>query len=159
MSDRTFASESAAFTRTTDVDVLGVAQAGEHPSPPLHPVLRGVRAVAVDVGARGDDARDLAPETLADVATRDVGVFDDVVQQRRDRLTLAPAVLEHERRHCEEVRDVGDVAALPGLAAMVLGRVLQRSREFIAALRAFTMLRSCSASVDAKYVFPFLSAT
>jgi hypothetical protein len=66
-----------------------------------------------------------------DVATRDVGVFDDVVQQCRDRLTLAPAVLEHERRHREKVRDVGDVAALPGLSMVVLGGVLQRSRDFI----------------------------
>jgi hypothetical protein len=43
-------------------------------------------------------------------------VFDDVVQEGGDRLVLVAAMLENERSHGHQVRDVRDVSALADLS-------------------------------------------
>jgi hypothetical protein len=52
-------------------------------------------------------------------------IFDRVVEKRCNRLILAPAVLEHERRDAEQVRYVRQVRPLPGLYPVELGCELQ----------------------------------
>ncbi len=46
--------------------------------------LLGDQVEALDLGQAIDQGADLGPEHLVDLGTRGVGVFDDVMQQRRD---------------------------------------------------------------------------
>ena len=50
-------------------------------------------------------------------------IFGGVVQQRADRLVLAPAIVEHDRRDAHEVANVGRAGALARLLPMDLVRV------------------------------------
>lgn len=45
-------------------------------------------------------------------------VLDRVVEQSRDGLVFVASVFEHERRDCEQVREVGDLGALSKLAGV-----------------------------------------
>ena len=87
--------------------------------------------LALAVGVRLDDPRDVVAELVADALEHrpPAAVLDRVVQQRADRLGLAPAHLEHERRDAEQVRDVRDRRALAQLPAVVLGGQQQRAVE------------------------------
>ena len=52
-------------------------------------------------------------------------VFDGVVQERRDRLVLTAAVLEHQGAHAHQVRHVRNSGAFTELLTVVPGRVRQ----------------------------------
>ena len=55
-------------------------------------------------------------------------ILDRIVQQRRDRLVLAAAVLEDQRRDGLQVREVRDGRAAPALACVQELRLHQRLR-------------------------------
>ena len=59
-----------------------------------------------------------------------LGVLEDVVEQRGDRLGLRATVFEHERRDAEQVRDIGHrVGPLTDLLAVRLDREGERANK------------------------------
>ena len=91
----------------------------------------GRLGVLVGVGACLDDRGDTGPEAVEDAPAHRVAVavLDRVVQQPGDRLLLITAVLQNERGDGEQVRDVGDLRALPGLRRVRLASERQRRVE------------------------------
>ena len=83
------------------------------------------------VAAAEDDVADDVAEAGADLGERrfPAAVFGGVVQQRGDRLIFIGAVLEGERRHAEDVRDVRNAGPLAPLPAVHLVGVRHRGRE------------------------------
>jgi len=51
-------------------------------------------------------------------------IFDDVAEERRDSLSLAAAVFEHDGRDRDDMGGVRDVGALARLAAMDANGIL-----------------------------------
>jgi hypothetical protein len=104
------------------------------------PQLREVRHLALApgrlgpaerVGARDHDARDLGAEAARELGLGHALVFDDVVQQRGDRLRLVTAEFGDERRDREQVRHVRRPRTFANLGPMFVngeeqGRVERR---------------------------------
>jgi len=78
---------------------------------------------------------EVRPDPLAQCAHPAViqgpAVLDRVVQQARDRLVAVPAVLEHQPRHSDQVRDVRDVGLLADLRRVQPGRKRQCALEVL----------------------------
>jgi hypothetical protein len=76
------------------------------------------------IGAREHDAGDPKPKLGGDAVehVRPV-ILDPVVQKRRDRFVLTPAVFEDKRRHGLKVGEIRDLRATPALAGMEEFRV------------------------------------
>src|SRR6478672_2826802 len=85
----------------------------------------GLRAV---VGAAIHSPGYRFAEALGDFRAggKTAGILDGVVEQGGDGLGLGPAELEHGRADGQQVRDVGNVGALAGLAGMELDRETER---------------------------------
>ena len=79
------------------------------------------------VGAVLDDPGDGVSEARPDVleALAPAVVFGRVVEERRDRLVFAAAVIEYDRHDAHEVADVRCARALARLRAMDLVRVAE----------------------------------
>jgi hypothetical protein len=85
---------------------------------------------------QADDPTYPQPEPLTDrneLTVTVLAAFGNVVQERGDRFVLIAAVLEHQGGHRHRVRDIGNRAALPELAAIdattstVAARMFRRS--------------------------------
>jgi hypothetical protein len=76
--------------------------------------------VLVGVGERVDDHRHPSAEAAADVpeASAAAPVLGGVVKERRDRLLLGAAVVDHQRGDAEQVLDVGLIGAGAKLACV-----------------------------------------
>ena len=85
----------------------------------------------VRVGAAVHDGGDRrAKERTNPVACRGATlVLHRIVQQGGDGVIFGPAVLEDQAGHSQQMRDVGDTAALPGLGGVELGRKDQGAVE------------------------------
>ena len=83
------------------------------------------------VTAGADDGRDPLAKPVADLLeARSVSaILQRVVQQGGDRLVLGTAVLQHQRRDAEQVRQIRHIAALSTLAGMDIGGVHKRVGE------------------------------
>ena len=84
--------------------------------------------VRVGIGASQHDPVDPRPEALQDLPFGRPSprvILDGVVQQRPDPLLLIAPVLQHDRRHAQQVGQEGDAAALPPLPAVDLAGVEQ----------------------------------
>jgi hypothetical protein len=97
-------------------------------------VVAALLFLGVAVGAGDDNLLDARAEAPADLVGLHLVrlVLEGVVQQRGDRLVLVAAVLEHDGGHADQVRDVGDLAALAELVLVQLGRPDQGVAETFA---------------------------
>mgnify|MGYP000375875252 CR=1 FL=1 len=71
----------------------------------------------------------MCPQRFDAAGKLHAAVFDRVVQQAYDRLVCGATVLEHDSRHADQVRDVGNVRLLSQLNRVQLGRKGQRAAE------------------------------
>ena len=81
--------------------------------------LLGDEVELLDLGQAVDQRADLLAEHLVDLGAGDVGVLDDVVQQRGGDGGVVELELGEDRRHLERVGEVG-IARLPHLVAVRL---------------------------------------
>ena len=126
--DRALCSLSAAATRQGAGGQVAGRQMGEV-APPCAAASRPPSPALRAVAARVDDRRRRARRSGSGSRPRSPLVLDGVVQDARDRLVLVAAVLEHERRHREQVRDVRDPRALAALIGMEQRRPADRLGE------------------------------
>ena len=85
----------------------------------------GVRASLYDVqhAIAEPEAQPLADPVGAKLVKR---VFDRVMEKRRDCLVFVGAVVQRDRGNAEQVRNVGNLRALPNLFRMAIGGVAKR---------------------------------
>ena len=92
----------------------------------------------IGIGQPIDDEGDVLAEALPNFLARFCAalIFNGIMQQRRDHFVFRAAVLDDDRRHREQMSDVGNHRAFAGLSRMELMRVHERLIETRREIRA-----------------------